>query len=111
MTAKKPYKPRVGDTCWFVEWVYELVWVDGDSTSEYREIDRDNCKTRTRRVATREEAAALAKEVWPQTHQAFGLVNYWPAEFVPYDEDHAGMFPHVGFWEATADGECYEGEE
>jgi hypothetical protein len=103
-------KSRVGDECWFVEWVYELVWVDGDDTSEYREIDRDNCKTRSRKVSTKEEAERLAREVWPQTHDAFGVVQYWPAQFVAYDEEDAGRYPHVGYWEATDEGECFEGE-
>lgn len=103
-------RPRVGDECWFVEWVYELAWVDGDSTSEYREIDRDECKTRSRKVATKGDAERLAKEVWPQTVNCFGIVDYWPSRFVAYDESDVIEFPHAGFWEATDDGDVYEGD-
>lgn len=112
-TRQKPaYRPRVGDRRWIVEWTYELAWVDGDDSSEYREIDRDNCKERCRMVLTREDAERVAREVWPQTHNAFGVVQYGEAEFVAYDENDAAMYPHVGYWEAINEyGEVYEGDE
>lgn len=108
---KQKQRPRIGDECWFVEWVYELVWVDGDSTSEYREIDREACKTRTRRVATKEEAERLAKEVWPQTVDRFGIVEYWHAVYEAYDDDD-GTGPYCHRWEPTSEWpEVYEGED
>lgn len=106
MTTQKT-RPRVGDECWFVEWTYEMAF---EGEGEYRYVDRDNCKTRTRKVATREEAERLAKEVWPQTVDCWGIVEYWPSQFVAYDEDDASLYPHAGFWEATADSEIYEGD-
>ena len=109
--TKQKKRPRVGDECWFVEWTYELVWVDGDDTSEFREIDRDNCKTHRRMVSTKEEAEKLARDVYPQTTNCFGFVEYWPATFTAYDEDDAEAFPHAGFWECTADPECVDGDE
>lgn len=60
------------------------------------------------RCDTQEEAEAKAREVFPLDQ--YGSVAYWPAEFVAYDEDHAERYPHVGFWEATGDGEHYEGD-
>lgn len=104
-------QPRIGDEYWFVQWVYELAWVDGDSTSEYREVDRDNCKTRTRRVASKEEAERLAKEVYPQTHNGFGFVEYWHARYEAYDDGY-GSGPYLPHWQATEEHpETYEGEE
>jgi hypothetical protein len=111
MTGAKAAKPRVGDECWFVEWTYELAWVDGDDRSEDRVLDRDNCKTKTRRVASREDAEKVAREVWPQTHNTFGVVEFWSARFTAYDEDDAALYPCVGFWEATGEGEFYEGDD
>ncbi len=109
--SKQKSRPRIGEECWFVKWVYELAWVDGDSTSEYREVDRDNCKAHTRKVATEEEAKRLAKEVWPQTHNAFGIVEYWHARYEAYD-DGDGSGPYLAHWQATAEyPETYEGEE
>lgn len=105
MTSKK--RPRVGDKCWFVEWCVELAFYDDDPAGD---LDHDNCKTTCRRVANREEAERLAREVYPQTVGTFGVVEYWPSEFVAYDEDDATRYPHAGFWEATADPEFYEGE-
>jgi hypothetical protein len=40
-----------------------------------------------------------------------GVVRYWPARFVPYDEDDADLYPGVGYWEDTGDVEFYEGED
>ncbi len=104
MTQSKP-RPRVGDVCWFVEWCPELAF------DESGDVDRDSCVNSIRRVATKEEAETLARKVWPQTQHAWGVVDYWPAEFVPYDEEDAARYPHVGHWEDTADAESYEGPE
>jgi hypothetical protein len=107
---KTARKPTIGEECWFVEWVYELTWVDGDSTSEYREVDRDNCKTRIRKVASKEEAERIAREVWPETHNAFGVVEYWHARYEAYDDDD-GTGPYLPHWQATEEySEVYEGE-
>ena len=103
-------RPRLGEESWFVEWVHELAWVDGDDSSEYREVDRDLCKTRIRRVATREEAERMAREVWPETHKAYGVVAFWPARYEAYD-DQDGEGPYCHRWEPTADEEYYEGPE
>jgi hypothetical protein len=104
-TTNKP-RPCVGDTAWFVEWCEKLVFYE-----DSEDVDCDACPQKTRRFATREEAAAFAKEVWPKTVNVFGVVSYWPAEFVAYDEDDAILYPHAGFWEDTGDSEYYEGEE
>lgn len=107
--SKQKTQPRIGDECWFVQWTYELAWENDDDTSEYREVDRDNCKTRTRRVATKEEAKRLAKEVYPQTTNCFGFVEYWHARYEAYDDGDGPYLPH---WQATEEyPETYEGEE
>lgn len=109
--SKQKTRPLIGDECWFVQWTYELAWVGGDDTSEYREVDRDNCKTRTRRVATKEEAERLAKEVYPQTTTCFGFVEYWHARYEAYD-DGDGSGPYLAHWQPTEEyPETYEGEE
>jgi hypothetical protein len=108
MTGEKQQpKPRIGDACWFVEWCIELAFCGGNQ--EYG-VDCDACKMACRRVGTKEEAERLAREVYPVTTKTFGVVGYWPAEFVPYDDDDAVRYPHVGRWNATADPEYYEGE-
>jgi hypothetical protein len=104
MTTKVKNRPRVGDTCWMVEWCSALAF------DEVGDVDRDNCTDVVRRVATMEEAEALARKVWPATTNTFGVVSYWPAEFVGFDELDAVRYPHAGYWEATADAQCYEGD-
>jgi hypothetical protein len=52
-------KPKVGDEAWFVEWVSELAF------DECNDLDRDNCKRKTRKAATRDEAEKIAKDAWP----------------------------------------------
>lgn len=111
MTTKVKTKPRVGDECWFVQWAYELAWVDGDSTSADREVDRDECKEHTRRCETKKEAERIAKQVYPETINVFGFVEYWPARFEAYDDDDAIKHPTVGCWVCIADPEEYSGEE
>jgi hypothetical protein len=100
-TMSKLARPRVGDRCWFVEWCVK------DGANEYGDHDPDKDEKETRRVSTREEAEALACSVYPQDVR--GFVEFWPAEFVAYDEDDALAYPHVGLWETTADAETYEG--
>ena len=50
-----------------------------------------------RQVATKEEAAKLAREVYPQTTNIFGVVEYWPATFVAYDEEDKALYRHAGY--------------
>lgn len=104
-------RPKVGDECWFVEWVYELAWRAWGPGEQDRDLIHDACKTRTRQVTTREEAERVAREVYPQTTNAFATVQYWPARFMPYDEDDAAAHPHAGFWEATGETIEYAGGE
>lgn len=106
MTKQRP-RPRVGDAAWLVEWCCKLAFYDDDPSGD---VDRDNCTMANRLVSSREKAIQLAREVWPLTTRTFGIVEYWPVTFVPYDEDDAECYPHVGFWEATDEGEVYEGE-
>jgi hypothetical protein len=99
-------RPTVGDTAWFVEWCYELAFDQGG------DVDRDNCKEHRRRFATKEEAAAFAREIWPTTTDKLGIVTYWQADFVAYDEEDAARYPHVGYWEPRGEyDEIYDGEE
>lgn len=100
-------RPRIGDECWFVEWCLELAFYDDDPTGD---VDRDRCKMIERRVATREDAEQLAREVYPVVTQTYGVVEYWPARFVPYSENDAADYPHVGYWDAIGNSEFYEGE-
>jgi hypothetical protein len=105
MTTKTK-RPKIGDECWFVRWCIKAGLVDEDHPEYGGDPDLD--VTRTRRVDTREEAEAVAREVFPLDQ--YGSVVYWPARFVPYDEDDAGPYPTVGFWEETGEDEHYEGE-
>lgn len=98
-------KPRVGDSRWTVEWCHELAFDEGG------DVNHDKCKMAYRHVDTENEAAAIAREVWPQTNNAFGVVEYYPAEFVAYDDEDAGRYPHVGFWEITAEPQFYAGPD
>ena len=107
MVAQKP-KPRVGDTCWYVEWCVKIGLLDESDPSQGCDPDLD--VNRTRRVGTRAEALAVAREKWPVAEKTSGFVTYWPAEFVAYDDDDAVAYPHAGFWEATADAEYFDGE-
>ncbi len=101
MTAKR--RPTIGDRCWEAEWLREY-GID----PETGENDRDADKYVRRNFASREDAIAYAKTVLPQALEPFVMVT--EMEFVAYDEADAGSCPHVGFWEAAADSECYEGE-
>ncbi len=54
--------------------------------------------------------ALIHREVYPEAVGKFGVVEFWPAEFMAYDEDDADLYPHAGYWDATGDTEYYEGE-
>lgn len=105
-TKPKQSRPRVGDETWVVEWCIEQGMVD-EEHPEYG-CDPDKNVMRTRRAADRESAESIAREVYPLDAQ--GSVAYWPTRFVPYDEDDAALYPHVGYWDAIGDTEYYEGE-
>ena len=100
---KPKYRPRVGDVRWFVQWCDKLAF---DSCGD---VDRDNCRERTRMFTSREHAEKFAREVWPQTVDKFGIVEFWEAEFTAYDD---GDGPYLGHWEPTSDrDEVYEGPD
>lgn len=100
-------QPKVGDECWVVAWCIQQGLVDDDHPEYGGDPDKNEMRRRT--VPTREDALHVAREVLPQ--DVFGMVTYWPVRFVPYDENDAGLFPHVGYWKDQADAEVYEGEE
>jgi hypothetical protein len=87
--------PRVGDKKWEVDWVSKLAFYEGTD-----EIDRDSCKHTYRFFSTKEKALECAKEVWPSTTTAFGIVEVTECEFMAYDE---GDPPHVGYWNYISD--------
>lgn len=107
MTTKTKQKPRIGDTCWLVEWCSEAV-LDEDGQFDH---DATTNKEHTRRFASKAEAEQFAREVYPQTVGVFGVVSYHPVEFVPYAEEDADLYPSVGYWKETADSEHYDGED
>lgn len=94
MTASKK-RPRVWEECWVVEWCTDLD--DGSRETAY--------------VATESEAKKLAAEVWPQTVETTGIVEYWLAEFWPFDRADAERLPHAGYWRAPEQKNFYEGED
>ena len=96
--TKQKRKPRIGDEAWRVEWISELAFYEGTE-----EIDRDACKESSRAFSTWEAALAFANKIWPTTTDKFGIVEITPIRFAPYDEDEAGIYPHVGFWEDSGD--------
>jgi hypothetical protein len=104
--TKQTTRPRVGDSCWFVEWCSELAFYGDDPNGD---VDRDNCKMARRKAASREEAVRLAREVYRIATTTFGVVEFWPATFVAYDDDDAIAYPHAGYWKADADPDYYEG--
>ena len=108
--AKQPHlppRPRVGDTRWVVQWCTKIGMADDEHPEYGTDPDRD--VMRSRYAGSREEAERIAREVFPLDVR--GVVEFWPVEFVPYDEADAARYPHVGFWECTADSEYYEGPE
>lgn len=105
-------RPLVGDECWIVEWCSKLAFYPNDDGTDSTDVDHDACTITERRVQTREQAEALAKRVWQETAQhTFGIVEYAPHRFVPYDEADVTRYPWAGFWEATDDSEVYAGDE
>lgn len=92
-----PYRPRVGDTRWIVEWLVAV------GQSEDGDRNRDLDIMRTRSAKDRDEAVSLAKEMLPLSVDA--QVCFWPVEFVAYDEADADRHPYVGFWEDAGDAE------
>jgi|SRR6185312_3285212 len=102
-------KPKIGDSAWFIEWCYELGFHDDEQ--EY--VDRDACKNRRRKVDTKEQAYALAKEVWTKDDIAnkLGCVEIWPATFRTWgDDEDAELYPSEGFWDADSESDYYEGD-
>ncbi len=97
MTAAKK-RPRVGDETWEVEWVSKMAFYP-DST----DVDRDRCESSYRYFDTYEEALAFAAKTWPETTDKFGIVEIMPKWFVPYEEEDADIYPHLGFWESCGD--------
>lgn len=99
-------QPRVGDRRWFVTWTTDVPLLDPEDPSIGHDYDR--AKEHEAEFATKEEADAHAREVYPLDW--FGAVKVYEAEFTAYDEDDAVRYPHAGYWEQTGDGEHYEGE-
>ena len=98
--SNKP--PELGDRAFRVEWAYEL------PVNEHGDCEPDLAKYRARIVATVERAREIAKQVWPETHNAYGVVEITPVEFTdPYEENIRGTFR----WEYCGDTEHYEGPE
>ena len=84
-------RPVIGDRAWRVEWCADLpVDAAGDS-------DTDMADNRCEVWLTKPAAQKRATEVLPL--DVFGQVSITPVEFVPYDENDAIRYPHVGFWE------------
>jgi hypothetical protein len=104
---KNATQPKIGDECWIVEWCIKAGLVDEEHPEYGGDPDLD--VHRNRRVATREQAEATAREVYPQDQH--GAIRYWPARFVPYDEDDADLYPGVGYWDEIGEYEFYEGDD
>lgn len=102
-----PYRPRVGDTRWIVEWCVRVGLVDDTDPDQGCDPDRD--VKRFRYALDRAEAVKVARLMLPLS--ADGQVCFWPVEFVPYDEADAFDRPHAGFWEATGDPVCLTDDE
>jgi hypothetical protein len=96
-----PHRPGLGDRAYEVEWAYEI------PIDEFGDRDRDAAKYKRRIVSTLEQARAIARRVWPETHAAFGIVEITPVEFTdPYGDSIYKTFR----WEPVGDSEFYEGE-
>lgn len=89
MRVKKSRK--VGDIAWSVDWTANI------PVNEFGESDMGAADERCERFTTEAEAVARANEVLPL--DAFGCVLVTKCEFVAYDEDDPGRFPHAGYWE------------
>lgn len=93
-------RSRVGDRKWAVDWTASI------PKDENGDSDIDNADERCERYSNREIAIARAKAVLPL--DAFGCVTVTEVAFVPYDDDDAEMYPHVGYWEATSECEVID---
>ena len=100
-------KPRVGDEAWFVQWCVKIGLEDEDHPEYGSNPDLD--VNRTRKFATRDEAEAFARVIYPQDQR--GAVAYWRSVFVAYDEYDALIYPYAGYWETQEDSEWFEGDD
>lgn len=91
--TKSKRRARIGDKRWEVEWVSKLVF------DEYGDMDIDRNEVSYAHFDSENEAVAYVKTVWPIAEKTIGQVEVTPIRFVPYDDDDADIYPHVGFWE------------
>jgi len=109
MSIRKPRRrTMVGDTAWFVEWTTKQHFYDPAHPEDGGDPALDT--TAGRRCNTQAEAERIARECYSLA-TVYGVVRYWPAEFVPYDPDDAAEYPWVGYWEPTGDDQIYEGDD
>lgn len=106
MTRAAKKRPRIGDEAWEVEWVSKLAFYEGT-----QDVWHDRCEYSFRHFPNRGLAMAFAKKVWPDAKKTFGVVEITPIRFVPYDDDDAAMYPHVGYWEHSGDTEYVSDSE
>lgn len=72
-------RPKIGDSCWFVEWCVNL------PRDEQGDCDIDAAEYESEQVATEADALAIAKRVFPIDQ--FGSVRYYPSVFTKYGWD------------------------
>lgn len=105
MTAIKSCA-QVGDRCWRVEWLAKF------ATDENGDHDYDADVYSVRRVSTYEQAQTIARDVFHVAElQGDPLVEICHEEFVPYDESHADLYPHAGYWEHIGSSIYFNGDE
>lgn len=98
-------KPRVGDVAWFAEWCHEMAF------DEYGDADYDRHKMTRKRFESKEDAVAYASSVADKAAKTLGSVEVWQSEFLAYDEDDAGRFPHAGYWNVCSESTWIEADE
>lgn len=98
-------RPVIGDTCWQVEWIDELV------LDECGDADRDACTVHCKSFHEDQlaEAEKFAESVYPASCNAYGVVELDHLTFEAYDDDDV-MNEFDGNWQCDRETRVFSGE-
>lgn len=96
-------RPRVGDTCWKVEWC-ELIPLDENGDGIL-----DQAKRVVEYFPSEQAAMRRINEVVPL--DVFDYVLLMLVSFVPYDEVDVKRYPYAGFWESVGEPKYFSHED
>lgn len=98
-----PKRPELGDRAYEVEWADYL-----PLNPETGDAELDLVQYKRRIVRSIDSARKVARQVYPDSTRAFGVVMITPVEFTdPYGDNIYRTFR----WEAIGDTEYYEGDD